>query len=491
MSVPVEEIIPKPAFCMTNIPDNKILLITNHSECPSSHNLIQKKLLIDQRMNGDNNKSPNNVSPVLHSELSLRMDDGDKKNPSDVDNNSNSFISNTSLNESHLNKRKGFPKKKNIIEEVKPPSKRAHNSIELYASKNIQIKPRQNYLPLNHMTDGQNTVNFKEISSISPHCIDNNGLLNKNLLIDGDTLMQKLKKQDDEISQLITQKAELQKQNEALINTAKDLQKYKQSSFNSLKLLLFELELKNKKLNRISLNENIMKFGKPGVTQNGIRLVDFWEEGEEIKKIVGRINLIKSEKEATSKLKKNLKSHLKSSKAETSVKIKVDDLSNEIETESLKLMLLKKEEADLNSKLVQLQVEKSLFQYEYYRSISEENSRFLKNIKEPKIVGDHYVILSLIGKGGYSEVYKAYDLDKQCYVACKLHQVNEMWEPSYKANYIRHALREQEIHVKLNHPRIVRQYDVVEVDDNSFITVLELCDGPSLDIYLKQHGSLN
>eukprot|EP00826_Nyctotherus_ovalis_P034383 TRINITY_DN2854_c0_g1_i4.p1 TRINITY_DN2854_c0_g1~~TRINITY_DN2854_c0_g1_i4.p1 ORF type:complete len:320 (-),score=76.18 TRINITY_DN2854_c0_g1_i4:54-1013(-) len=51
-------------------------------------------------------------------------------------------------------------------------------------------------------------------------------------------------------------------------------------------------------------------------------------------------------------------------------------------------------------------------------------------------------------------------------------------------------MREHEINEALNHPRIVKQFDTIEIDNTSFGIVLELCEGPSLDIYLKQHGAL-
>jgi len=52
--------------------------------------------------------------------------------------------------------------------------------------------------------------------------------------------------------------------------------------------------------------------------------------------------------------------------------------------------------------------------------------------------------------------------------------------------YNRHALREYNIHKALDHPRVVKLYDVFEIDANSFCTVLEYCDGHDLDFYLKQ-----
>lgn len=49
-----------------------------------------------------------------------------------------------------------------------------------------------------------------------------------------------------------------------------------------------------------------------------------------------------------------------------------------------------------------------------------------------------------------------------------------------KQNYIKHAIRESKIHSELQHPNIVKLYDTVEIDNNSFCTVLEYCEGPDL-----------
>jgi len=93
----------------------------------------------------------------------------------------------------------------------------------------------------------------------------------------------------------------------------------------------------------------------------------------------------------------------------------------------------------------------------------------------------------LLGKGGFSEVHKGFDTKEQRYVACKIHQLNKDWKDDKKANYIKHALREYNIHKNLQHSRIVNLFDVFEIDANSFCTVLEYCDGHDLDFYLKQH----
>lgn len=41
------------------------------------------------------------------------------------------------------------------------------------------------------------------------------------------------------------------------------------------------------------------------------------------------------------------------------------------------------------------------------------------------------------------------------------------------------------------HSKIVCLFDVFEIDENSFCTVLEYCNGPDLDLYLKLQPTLN
>lgn len=55
------------------------------------------------------------------------------------------------------------------------------------------------------------------------------------------------------------------------------------------------------------------------------------------------------------------------------------------------------------------------------------------------VLNDRYLLLMLLGKGGFSEVHKAFDLKEQRYVACKVHQLNKDWKEDKKANYIKYA----------------------------------------------------
>ncbi|KAM3962983.1 LOW QUALITY PROTEIN: tousled-like kinase [Aphomia sociella] len=147
---------------------------------------------------------------------------------------------------------------------------------------------------------------------------------------------------------------------------------------------------------------------------------------------------------------------------------------------------VKKEDADLQLEMEKLERERNLHIRELKRIHNEDQSRFSQH----PVLSERYLLLMLLGKGGFSEVHKAFDLREQRYTACKVHQLNKDWKEDKKANYIKHALREYNIHKALDHPRIVKLYDVFEIDGNSFCTVLEYCNGHDLDFYLKQHKTI-
>lgn len=148
---------------------------------------------------------------------------------------------------------------------------------------------------------------------------------------------------------------------------------------------------------------------------------------------------------------------------------------------------LKEDEAEINYDRDKLHRERSLHIREMKRIINEDNSKYSTNVE----LHSRYLLLNLLGKGGFSEVYKAYDFDAQKFVAIKIHQLNQYWTDQKKTDYQRHAHREAEIQKIINHSKIVRLYDRFEVDINTFCTVLEYCEGNDLDIYLKQHSKIS
>lgn len=73
----------------------------------------------------------------------------------------------------------------------------------------------------------------------------------------------------------------------------------------------------------------------------------------------------------------------------------------------------------------------------------------------------------------------------------KIHQLNSSWNEFLKESYIKHSIRENQIHEIIDHPNIVKHYDTIGIDKDCLGTVLELCTGPDLSTYLKLHKCLS
>ena len=132
---------------------------------------------------------------------------------------------------------------------------------------------------------------------------------------------------------------------------------------------------------------------------------------------------------------------------------------------TFKLTSLKWEKQAYKDKLETLNKQKFEYLRELQRRKDEECSIFCSPGSKTKFIGnDRYLILNLTGKGGYSEVYKAYDFELNKFVACKVHKFDNQWSELQKMTYMRYAVRETEIHQDLNHPRIVKHYNTIELD---------------------------
>jgi tousled-like kinase len=157
------------------------------------------------------------------------------------------------------------------------------------------------------------------------------------------------------------------------------------------------------------------------------------------------------------------------------------DVREAVESARYHLSNIRQQERELALAEQALNDEKGAHIRALKRVASEDASRFRTR---PKL-HDRYVLRSLLGKGGFSEVWLAFDLIELREVAVKIHQLDSRWPDSKKENYTKHVSREYEIHRSVRHPRIVSLYDVFEIDNNSFATVLESCEGTDLDTLLK------
>ncbi|KNH09455.1 protein kinase [Perkinsela sp. CCAP 1560/4] len=147
---------------------------------------------------------------------------------------------------------------------------------------------------------------------------------------------------------------------------------------------------------------------------------------------------------------------------------------------------IRREDMILREKLEELEREKTVLLKEIRRIADEDRSRF----SSVELLANRYVMMSLLGRGGFSEVWKAYDIRNCANVAIKFHQVSSEWSEERKRNYIRHSKRECEVHMTLDHPKVIQLYDVEILDDNTFVSVMEYSEGCDLDTYLKRNGFL-
>ena len=277
-----------------------------------------------------------------------------------------------------------------------------------------------------------------------------------------------LEKKEREISELKIS----QKENEEIII---ELRKCQKDSETEIKLCRLDISNMVKEISNLErekkrkwLNEQQYYIGKISTSHshqyNKNHIIEFWEDGKDVIEIKNKLEKIKTQK----------------------VIIKKENLNNNINI--FKLSLLEKQENELKLELNNIEKKKLLYIREQNLFNQESCCTFSPQKKEGfPLLSGRYQIVGLLGKGGYSEVYKAYDLENHIYVACKLNQLNHNWKEEIKNNYIKHTIRENQIHKEIDHPKIVKLFDTIEIDNDSFCTILEYCSGPDLSTFIKKN----
>ena len=132
-------------------------------------------------------------------------------------------------------------------------------------------------------------------------------------------------------------------------------------------------------------------------------------------------------------------------------------LDRSVRDEALRqsLGLVRTELAALADRRRSLDPERALLLLELNRHKNEAASKWrgLPCIGRESIA--QYQLLQLLGRGGFSEVWRAMDLAAGREVAVKLHQLQEHWPREKRENFVRHALRESTIQFDMRHPNIV------------------------------------
>lgn len=239
---------------------------------------------------------------------------------------------------------------------------------------------------------------------------------------------------------------------------------------------------------RMKVRQDSLRLGNVGVIRAGTVISEAWEDGQALKDINSHLKNLLETKEAIERQRKYLKKRQpdKGDATETEGGAQEEDIVIQDEIYKSRLASIKREEENLMRERDRYELEKGKLIREMKRIRDEDGSRF----NNFQILNHRYALLNLLGKGGFSEVYKAFDLVEHRYVACKLHGLNAQWSEDKKQSYIRHAIREYNIHKTLVHRHIVRLWDIFEIDQNTFCTILEYCSGKDLDAVLKSTPTL-
>ncbi|XP_071812805.1 serine/threonine-protein kinase tousled-like 2 isoform X2 [Apostichopus japonicus] len=319
-----------------------------------------------------------------------------------------------------------------------------------------------------------------------------------------------IREKESTIESLSMTNIEFQKQLESAQKVTEKLKEQTAKSTEMTKNLLIDKAVIERKEARRRCMENRLRLGQFATQRQGAQFVETWSDGyafTDLMKLQEKLAKDKEDLERNRKLlakrkpttvninsKPNKKASMsngpddgfaKPARAEDNSLTPTEYYERD-EIFKLRLVALKKEEADLQAELQKLERDRNVHIRELKRIQSEDQSQF----KDYPVLSGRYLLLQLIGKGGFSEVHKGFDVKEQRYMACKIHQLSKEWKEDKKANYIKHALREYEIHKSLDHCRVIKLFDVFEIDSNSFCTVLDYCPGNDLDFYLKQHKTI-
>ncbi|XP_065019640.1 serine/threonine-protein kinase TOUSLED-like [Musa acuminata AAA Group] len=234
---------------------------------------------------------------------------------------------------------------------------------------------------------------------------------------------------------------------------------------------------------RMKIRQESLRLGNIGVVRAGTIISEGWEDGQALKDLNAHLRSLLEMKESIERHRKSLKKRQSDKGDGSDMETGISDEDFHVHDEIFKSRLasIKREEETYLKEKDRYELEKGRLIREMKRIRDEDGSRF----NNFPILNQRYALLNLLGKGGFSEVYKAFDLVENRYVACKLHSLNGQWSEEKKQSYIRHAIREYNIHKTLVHPHIVRLWDIFEIDHNTFCTVLEYCSGKDLDAVLK------
>jgi len=99
---------------------------------------------------------------------------------------------------------------------------------------------------------------------------------------------------------------------------------------------------------------------------------------------------------------------------------------------------------------------------------------------------NRFVLLELIGRGGFGEVWKGYDFKETKYVAIKIQAQNPNWPQETVHNFAKHIAREIQILQNTNHPNVVKYIHFFYIGERVVALVMEYCEGGDLNRAIRK-----
>lgn len=225
---------------------------------------------------------------------------------------------------------------------------------------------------------------------------------------------------------------------------------------------LFEFNMDKQKIKAIELSE---KYEKLGHIITSISGAEKWCGGTDAEILERDIEILTQEIDSFKKKDQHKKFDTSSSR------------------KSCLQALLKEKKASQK----QLEVERSIFKNLLLNNYYQLQSEYKVNQALDK---ERYILTEFSGRGGCSEVWKAFDKKEIRYVAIKIQKMDPKWSDATKHNFIKHMGREITIMESTQHQNVIEYYERFYIAEDIIAIVMEYCDGGDLSTMLKKRGKI-